>query len=214
MTELIVFDLDGTLVDSMRDITGAVNHMLESFGLGTLSHEEIAAMTGDGPVSLVTRALKGADVSIEEAVRRQREFYSKHCADATTLYPGVREGLAAMKEQNIRLAVITNKQSFIAVDILKALDAACFFDEIWGFGSGFALKPDPAGLLAFRDQCGAKKENCWILGDHCTDLGAGRQAGFRKAFARWGYGVTGNETFDREFFSFAEFTAAVTDVKG
>ena len=86
-----------------------------------------------------------------------------------------------------------------------------FFDVIWGGDSGFPLKPDPAALLAFQTQCGAAKEKCWMLGDHYTDMGAGRLAGFNRAFARWGFGEIRDESFDRAFSSFAEFAAAVTE---
>lgn len=210
MTELITFDLDGTLIDSVRDIARAVNLMRESFGLPELPLAVVTRMTGDGARSLVTQALAGTDVPVEEGLKRQRGFYLEHAVDTTVLYPGVREGLAAMKEKNIRLAVITNKQTPVTHKILKALEVDCFFDEMWGGDSGFPLKPDPAALLAFQKQCGIAKENCWMLGDHHTDLGAGRQAGFNRGFARWGFGNQGEENFDREFFSFAEFTAAVT----
>lgn len=213
MTETAVFDLDGTLIDSMLDIASAVNRMRESFGLPVMAPEEIAPLTGDGVVMLVTRALKGSDVSVEEGVRRQSFFYAENPVETTVLYPGVREGLEIMKSKGIHLAVVTNKQTPIARKILETLGAASFFDEIWGGGSGFPLKPDPAALLAFQKQCGAAKENCWMLGDHYTDLGAGRAAGFNRGFARWGYGELRTETFDREFDSFEAFTAAVTEVK-
>ena len=210
MTELIVFDLDGTLIDSMQDIAGAVNRMRESFGLAPLPFETVKDMTGDGARSLVTRALQGTGISVDEGAKRQREFYTAHPVDTTTLYPGVSEGLAQMKEKGIRLAVVTNKQTHLAEMILKNFGVDRFFDVIWGGDSGFPLKPDPTALLAFQKQCGAAAENCWMLGDHYTDLGAGRQAGFRRALARWGFGDPGEESFDREFDSFAEFTQAVT----
>lgn len=210
MTQLIVFDLDGTLIDSVRDIAGAVNRMRESFGLAPLSLAEVTLMTGDGARSLVTQALEGTGIPVDEGLQRQRTFYLEHAVDTTVLYPGVKEGLALMKEKGLRLAVVTNKQTPVTLRILKALEADHFFDVIWGGDSGFPLKPDPAGLLAFQKQCGVPKENCWMLGDHHTDLGAGRLAGFNRAFARWGFGNQGNESFDREFFSFAEFTEAVT----
>jgi phosphoglycolate phosphatase len=85
------------------------------------------------------------------------------------------------------------------------------FDEIWGGDSGFPLKPDPAALLAFREQCNVPAEQCWMLGDHYTDLGAGRLAGFRSGWAAWGFGDPRDEKYDRKFDSFDEFTEVVTE---
>lgn len=211
MIEVIVFDLDGTLVDSAKDIAGAVNRTRESLGLEKLPVADIVPMTGNGLTMLMTRALKDSGCDVEEGVRRWRQFYNDHLVEETSLFEGVSEGLARMKEKGIALAVVTNKPTPHAVKILNILKADHFFDEIWGGDSGFPLKPDPAALLAFQQSRGARKENCWMLGDHYTDLGAGRLAGFRRGLARWGFGDPGDEAFDGEFASFAEFTAAVTE---
>ena len=210
-TEVIVFDLDGTLIDSMEDIAASVNRMRESFGLASLPLAEISPMTGNGAVTLVTRALKGTAFPVEEGVRRMKDFYSDYLVVHTRLYEGVREGLEAMKASGIHLAVVTNKPTPHAVRILKTLGVDHCFEKIWGGDSGFPLKPDPAALLAFQQECGAAKENCWMAGDHYTDLGAGRQAGFKRAFCRWGFGEVRDEAFDQEFNTFAEFTAAVME---
>lgn len=211
MTELIVFDLDGTLINSMGDIAASVNRMRESFGLAPLPVPEITAMTGNGAVTLTERALKDTGCDVTEGVRRWRQFYADHLVESTTLYDGVAQGLAAMKERSIRLAVVTNKPTSHAKSILHTLKVDHLLDEIWGGDSGFPLKPDPTALLAFQKSHGARKENCWMLGDHYTDLGAGRQAGFQRGFARWGFGEVRDEQFDREFENFAAFTAAVTE---
>lgn len=211
MTEIAVFDLDGTLIDSMKDIANAVNRMRESFGLPPMTPEEIAPLTGNGAVMLVSRALKGSDAPVAEGIKRQTAFYAESPVAETRLYPGVMEGLEIMKSKGIHLAVVTNKQTSIARQILETLGVAPLLDEIWGGDSGFPLKPDPAALLAFQKRYSAAKENCWMLGDHYTDLGAGRAAGFNRGFARWGYGELRSESFDGEFDSFAAFTAAVTE---
>ena len=209
MTEAIVFDLDGTLIDSMRDIAASVNRMRESFGLGALPVDEIAAMTGNGAVMLTTRALKDTGFDVEEGVKRMKEFYNAYPVVETTLYPGVREGLEQLYSSGIPMAVVTNKPTGPALKILSALGVAKYFKHIWGGDSGYPLKPDPTALIAFQEECKADKEKCWIAGDHYTDLGAGRQAGFKRGFFRWGYGEVREEEFDREFESFSEFVAAV-----
>ena len=210
MIEAIVFDLDGTLIDSMGDIAASVNRMRESFGLAALPVPEIAAMTGNGAVVLTTRALQGTGCDVEEGVKRQKDFYNAYPVVATTLYPGVQEGLEKLFLAGIPMAVVTNKPTETALKILSTLGVSRYFKHIWGGDSGFPLKPAPAALLAFQKECGAKQENCWMVGDHYTDLGAGRQAGFKRGFCAWGYGEVRDESFDREFASFSEFTAAVS----
>ena len=209
MSKLIVFDLDGTLIDSMPDIVLSVNRMRESFGLAALPLPEVAAMTGNGAILLTTRALKGTGCDVDEGVRRMKEFYNADPVIDTALYPGVREGLEAMKAHGCRLAVVTNKPTGPAEKILDILGVAKYFDWICGGDSGYPLKPDPAALLAFREKFGTSLADCWMLGDHYTDLGAGRQANFNRGFAKWGYGEIREESFDRDFNTFAEFTAAV-----
>ena len=209
MSKLIVFDLDGTLIDSMPDIVLSVNRMRESFGLAALPLPEVAAMTGNGAVMLTTRALKGTGCDVEEGVKRMKEFYNAAPVIDTAAYPGVPEGLEAMKAHGFRLAVVTNKPTGPAEKILDILGVAKYLDWICGGDSGYALKPDPAALLAFREKFGTPLEDCWMLGDHYTDLGAGRQANFNRGFAKWGYGEIREESFDWDFNTFAEFTAAV-----
>ena len=211
MTEIAVFDLDGTLIDSMKDIARAVNRMRESFGLPPMATGEIAPMTGNGIVTLVTRALKGSDAPVAEGVKLQTAFYAEDPVTETRLYPGVMEGLEIMRSKGIHLAVVTNKPSGPALKILEKLQIADLFDRIWGGDPGVPLKPDPTLLLTFQQECKAAKENCWMAGDHYTDLGAGRQAGFKRAFCKWGFGEARDEEFDREFNTFAEFTAAVME---
>lgn len=211
MTEAIVFDLDGTLIDSMADIALSVNRMRDSFGLAPLELPEIAAMTGNGAVMLTTRALKGTGCDVDEGVRRMKDFYNASPVVSTTLYPGVKEGLEKMRAAGIHLAVVTNKPTGPAMKILETLEVANLFDRLWGGDSGVPLKPDPTALLAFQQEWKAAKERCWMAGDHYTDLGAGRQAGFKRAFCKWGYGEVREESFDREFNTFAEFTAAVME---
>ena len=213
MTGLIVFDLDGTLIDSGADIAAAVNRTRASFGLPALPVPQIIEMTGNGVVSLMTRALAGTGADIDEGVRRQRRFYAEHLTDATRLYPGVAEGLAALRAAGVRLAVFTNKPTPHAQAILKELKAAELLDIIWGGDSGFPLKPDPAALLAARERFGVPAEECWMLGDNYTDLEAGRRAGFRRGLAAWGFGHPGQEIPDRIFEDFAGFTRPVLKEK-
>ncbi|MBR2373039.1 MAG: HAD-IA family hydrolase [Lentisphaeria bacterium] len=211
MAKIVVSDLDGTLIDSLEDIAGSVNRMRESFGLSAFPVAEITGMVGDGAVILVERALRGTGVDVEEGVKRMRRFYADFPVEKTVLYPGVAEGLEKMRSCGIKLAVVTNKPTPHARLILRTLKVDHLFDEIWGGDSGFPLKPDPAALLAFRDRYDAPLEQCWMLGDHYTDLGAGRLAGFRRGWAAWGFGDPRDEEYDHKFDTFAGFTEIVTE---
>jgi phosphoglycolate phosphatase len=211
MAKLIAFDLDGTLIDSRLDLAGAVNYMRCSMGLEPLETERVVHFVGNGAAALVRRAIADAEIDFDEALHRMRAFYFDHITDTTVLYPGVAAGLKQLREAGNTLAVVTNKPTSNAMQILQELECVHSFDRIWGGDSGFPLKPDPAALLAFQKQWGAPAEKCWMAGDHYTDLGAGRQAGFKRAFCRWGFGNPGDESFDQEFNTFAEFTAAVME---
>ncbi len=206
--DLVIFDLDGTLIDSLRDLSEAVNVMRESFGLPRLDVDTVASYVGNGVKLLVQRALGGAPVDFETAMRRMREYYAEHLTVYTVLYPGVASGLAELRRRGIKLAVATNKPSAAACGILEKLGVYGLFDGVAGGDSGLPLKPEPDVLLAFRKQFGARE--CWMFGDHYTDMEAGRRAGFLRVFASYGFGEARDERPDLIVDSFAEFVAAVT----
>ena len=107
MAELIVFDLDGTLIDSRHDLAGAVNYMRQSMNLAPMDHERIIRMVGNGINSLVRRAVADADVDFETALRRMKRFYADHLLESTALYDGVASGLAELQKTVPHLAVVT-----------------------------------------------------------------------------------------------------------
>lgn len=209
MVKLIAFDLDGTLIDSRLDLAGAVNYMRHSLGLEPLATERIVSFVGNGITSLVRRAVADGEVDFEEALRRMKLYYADHLTDTTSLYPGVSAGLAELRQAGIELAVLTNKPTGSAERILEALGVARHFSRIVGGDSEFPLKPEPDALIALRRQADAPAEACWVFGDHYTDLEAGRRAGFRRAFARYGFGDPRGEERDFEVDSFSEFVMAI-----
>ena len=208
---LIAFDLDGTLIDSRRDLADAVNRTRASYGLPPLPLELVVSFVGNGIVKLVERALDGAGVDLQEAVARQKKFYSEHLLDYTRLYDGVLTGLAELAAAGYRLAVLTNKPAAAARSILKSLKAADYFDEIAGGDSGYPLKPDPAALLVFLKKYGCRAADSWMVGDHYTDLEAGRLAGMRRALALYGFGSPKDEVPDLKVESFMEL---VQNIRG
>lgn len=209
MVKLIVFDLDGTLIDSRHDLAGAVNYMRGSMGLEPLSAERVVSFVGNGIINLVRRSVADAEVDFDEALRRMKRYYADHLVDTTCLYPGVSAGLKELKESGITLAVLSNKPTAASAKILDRLGVAGFFSDIIGGDGNYPLTPEPDALLALQAKYGFDASSCWMFGDHYTDLEAARRAGFRRALARYGFGDPREEKFDFEVDSFGEFVIAV-----
>ena len=204
--DLMVFDLDGTLIDSMRDLAVAINFMRAQYGLPEVSIDTAKTFVGNGAKTLVHRALGDCKADFDEALKCYRDYYASHQLVHTKLYPGVAEGLEKLRSNGVVLVVVTNKPSSDALAILKGLDVADELAEICGGDSGLPLKPEPDALLHMKERF--KAENCWMVGDHYTDLEAGRRAGFFRVLARYGFGQPREETPDMIVNSFAELVEA------
>ncbi len=202
--QLLIFDLDGTLVDSCRDLATAVNLMRRSYGLPPLTVETITGFVGDGVRLLVTRALQGTTIDIDEAMQVQAPLYREHLLDETALYPGVREGLHRLRELGHVLAVGTNKPADACERILEHFRIRPLFAQVMGGGSTPHLKPHPEMLQIMMRATGVVPGDTWMIGDHHTDLESGRRAGAHCIFLSYGYGNKGTETPDRTCHSFNE----------
>ena len=209
MGKLIVFDLDGTLIYSRLDLSGAGKHMRGSMGLEPLNSDRIISFVGNGVGNLVRRAIADTDIDFDEALRRMKAYYAVHLVDTTTLYPGVRAGLRQLRENGWTLAVLSNKLEGASREILSRLGVVEEFAEIIGGDSDYPLKPAPDALLALRKKFAPDGVNCWMTGDHYTDLEAGRLAGFRRILAKWGFGDPREETPDAVAENFSEIPAIV-----
>ena len=199
----ILFDLDGTLVDSLPDIALAVNRMRESFALSPLPETVVSGLIGSGIETLVRRATEGEKVDPEAALQRTRDFYRAHPVELSRAYPGVPEGLRRLRACGFRLGVVTNKPRDIAEAVLRELDLMAALEAVVGDDGLHVLKPAPDGCLQLLRQWKAVPEKSWMVGDHWTDLEAGRQAGMRRALARWGFGDPREEKWD---FAAVDFT--------
>ncbi len=182
-TELLVFDLDGTLVDSSDDLAAAVNQTLRNLDLRTLPVAEITGYIGDGMHMLVTRALRNAtgqptvsDDLLDQAIKEFRIIYGARLLDHTRPIPGAEELLRRCA--GIKKAVVTNKPYRFTVEILEALGLIGNFDYVAGGDSFTERKPDPAPLLQVAAKLGVNPSRAAMVGDAAQDILAGRAAGF------------------------------------
>lgn len=166
----LLFDLDGTLIDSRRDIAEALNHALEFHGRKRIALEAVLPMVGDGSRKLVARAFGKDESEVDAELESFRVYYMDHPADFTTVLPGARESLAL----GLPCGIITNKPKDITLLVLEKLGLPS--GAVWGAGDG-PLKPDPAGIRAICRRLGVPPEESWMIGDGPQDILAGRAAG-------------------------------------
>jgi phosphoglycolate phosphatase len=196
--KLVIFDLDGTLIDSRLDLVHSVNAALRHIGRTELPDHVIASYVGDGAPILIQRAL-GGEVVDEALVRKGLEFflkyYREHKLDHTIVYPGIAEALAAIQNsasqsQNgapRKLAVLSNKPVIPSKAIVDALGLGQFFSQIYGGNSFTTKKPDPEGARRLLEEYGVQPQNAAIIGDSHVDVNTGRNAGMVTVGVTYGF---------------------------
>ncbi len=182
MPRLAVFDLDGTLVDSLDDLAASVNHALAAVGLPPRSRDEIHGYVGEGARLLLARAVAPRDDLADAALAAWRPHYEAHCLDRTRAYPGIG---ALLEGARRALAVQTNKPGDLARTILAGLGLLARFTAVLG-GDEVPRKPDPAGLREIMARVGAAPSETVMIGDGRTDLAAARAAGVAHVAVTWG----------------------------
>ena len=192
MARTLLLDLDGTLVDTVPDLTAALNRLMQARELTTFTQDQVAVMVGDGVATLVARAfaarMRAPDAA---AVRELTEDYTANVAVGSRLYPDVLPVLEGLVHQGWQLAVCTNKPERAAQALLQALGLRTLIATVGG-GDSFAVrKPDPQHLLETLAQAGGCAKRAAMLGDHRNDVAASRGAGIPCIFAGWGYGPPG-----------------------
>jgi phosphoglycolate phosphatase len=187
---LLIFDLDGTLVDSAPDLRVALNEMLRERGRAPLSPRQVRRMIGDGAPALVARALaaSGAGAAADTAaLPRFLELYQANATRLTRPYPGVPETLLALRRAGYRTAICTNKPQRATIGVLQGLDLAALFDAVAG-GDRFAVrKPDPGHLWGLIGELGGQKRGAAMIGDSEIDAAAARAAALPLVLMRYGY---------------------------
>lgn len=189
---LYIFDLDGTLIDSLDDLSSAMNATLARYGISPVDRETVRRGLGNGAHNLVRHSFDATAPAgtelvalVEGALPEYRAEYEKRCTDKTQPYPGVVAWLEDLKHTGARLAVLTNKPEDLAVRILTALGLGSYFDYIYGPESAGKLKPDPAGILRILEQTGTPPEQALMIGDSDIDVLTAQNAGIASC------GITG-----------------------
>lgn len=192
--KLVIFDLDGTLIDSRLDLVHSVNAALRHIGRADLPDDVIASYVGDGAPILIQRALGGE--AVDDAVLRQGlqfflSYYREHKLDHTTVYDGVKQALAAVQGAlngvPRRMAVLSNKPVVPSRAIVEALGLGSFFSQIYGGNSFATKKPDPEGARKLLEENGVPPEQAVIVGDSHVDVETGRNAGLWTVGVNYGF---------------------------
>jgi phosphoglycolate phosphatase len=193
MLRLVVFDLDGTLVDSRRDLAESANAVLAEFGCGPLSEEQVGRMVGDGAATLITRAFAAAGCPRPpDALERFLAIYNARLLKFTRPYPGIEDVLGNLVS-GFTLAVLTNKPLGSTRQVLEGLGLAKYFpaERVLGGDGPLPRKPDPSGLQHLMRAAGADPNDTILIGDSLIDLRTARAAHTRICLARYGFGFDG-----------------------
>ncbi|WP_405379440.1 HAD family hydrolase [Phascolarctobacterium sp.] len=184
----VIFDLDGTLLDTLQDLADATNHALKVNNMPLRTIEEVRMFVGNGIGKLIERAVpKGTAVDLREKVLQDfTVFYKAHCKDTTGTYPGVMELLTALRAAGCKTAIVSNKADFAVQELAKEYFAG-FLDAACGEQAGIARKPAPDMLLAVMKQLGADPATTVYVGDSDTDLLTAANTGVPCIGACWGF---------------------------
>jgi phosphoglycolate phosphatase len=193
---VLIFDLDGTLIDSKVDLALSVNAMLESMGRAPLPHERIFSFVGNGAPVLVRRALEQGtttgeirDAEADRGLAYFLSYYRAHMLDNTAPYPGVRDGLEMLREHP--MAVLTNKPANFSRAILEGLDLSRYFRVVYGGNSFEKKKPDPMGVHVLLREMGSTPQEAMMVGDSDVDVRTARNAGIWACGVTYGLGIDG-----------------------
>jgi phosphoglycolate phosphatase len=186
---LLIFDLDGTLIDSERDLIVSVNAARAHMGLDELHDDTVRSYVGDGAPTLIRRAM-GPDSpqqDVDRALAFFLDYYRAHMLDHTTVYPGVPETLDHLKARQIPMAVLTNKPVRFSQELVRALGLSHHFVNVYGGNSFEEKKPHPMGVDRLLDETGATREDAWMIGDSATDILTARNARIRSVGVTYGF---------------------------
>ena len=186
-----IFDLDGTLTNTLESMTYSVNLTLEEMGLSKITKDQCRVFVGNGARVLIEKSLKAAgdtDASrIEEGMEIYGRIFDRNCTYHVTPYEGIPEMLKALKDKGIQLAVLSNKPDRQTVKVVKAIFGEELFDYAQGQKEGIRRKPEPDGVWYLMEQMHVSKEECLYIGDSEVDAATGRNAGLKTIGVLWGF---------------------------
>jgi len=191
MIKACIFDLDGTIINTVESLRYSVSKALEEFGYEGITEEQTKRFVGNGGRKLIQRAMEAHGVydqkDIDKVLAVYRTVFGENCTRGNAAYEGMEYTLTKLKEQGIKLAVISNKAQDRVQDCIKKVYGTQMFDLAYGERPGVPLKPDPRAIIAIIDELGLKPEECLFIGDGDTDMEAGRAAGCTVVGVTWGF---------------------------
>ncbi len=187
--DLVIFDLDGTLIDSKLDLAHAVNAARRHMGMPALEHERVYSYVGNGAPVLIRRVLgeQATEAQVQEALEFFLEYYREHMLDFTVPYPGVRESVERLHGAGVQLAVLTNKPVRISRAIVEGLGMGPFFFQVYGGNSFDFKKPHPIGVETLMAECGTTRDRTLMVGDSSVDIQTARNAGVVSCGVTYGF---------------------------
>lgn len=188
-TKLLIFDLDGTLIDSKKDLVEAVNAARRNMGLGPLNDETVASYVGNGAPVLIRRSMgpEASEADCAKALEYFIAYYSDHRLDHTTVYPGVREALDDLQAAGHRLSVLTNKPVRISRAIIEGLSLKNHFFQVYGGNSFEQKKPHPIGVETLMAEANINTGRTLMVGDSGVDVQTARNAGIPAIGVTYGF---------------------------
>lgn len=191
MYRACIFDLDGTLTDTLESLTYSVNETMKELGLPEITSEQCREFVGNGAKVLIEKTLKASgdeDLSrFDEAFAAYQRIFDKYCTYRVKPYPGIPEMLGAMKERGLRLGVLSNKPDRQAVHVVEEIFGKGVFDHIQGQKDGVPRKPDPTAVLSIAGEFGVSPAETLYIGDSEVDGATGKAAGMDTILVSWGF---------------------------
>lgn len=191
MIKLCIFDLDGTVLDTVGSIAYYANFALSKNGVEPIPEEQYKYLAGGGISNLVRGMLEYrgcySDWLFERVFHDYDTAYNADVAYKTTIFDGMLETLDMIKARGVKLAIVSNKPDFATQTVVRALYGEGYFDFVTGQKPGGILKPDPTVVLSVMDSFGATREECLYIGDTSTDMQTGKRAGMRTVGVLWGF---------------------------